>query len=83
MIMVETTAEVITTCYLTDSDEEKVKNYMEENCCDLEDAVKELFWNNEIDIYADSTESDFHTQSIDRVEGNVNDQNTKLSDLWY
>ena len=73
MIMVETTAEVVTTCYLTDSDEEKVKNYMEENCCDLEDAVKELFWNNEIDIYADSTESHFHTQSIDRVEGNVND----------
>lgn len=68
MIKVETTAEVITTCYLTDYDEKKVKIFMEENQCDLEDAVKELFWNNELDIYCQSTESDFHTESIDLVE---------------
>lgn len=67
MIKVETTAEVVTTCFLTDEDEEKVKAFMEENQCDLEDAVKELFWNSEINIYTDSTESDFHTQSIDLV----------------
>lgn len=68
MIRVETTAEVITTCYLTDEDEEKVRVFMEENDCDLEDAIKELFWNNELNIYSQSTESDFHTQSIDLVE---------------
>ena len=68
MIRVETTAEVITTCYLTDENEERVRVFMEENDCDLEDAVKELFWNNELDIYSQSTESDFHTQSIDLVE---------------
>lgn len=68
MIKVETTAEVITTCYLTDEDEEKVKAFMEENQCDLEDAVKKLFWNNKLDIYSHSTESDFHTESIDLVE---------------
>ena len=68
MIKVETTAEVVTTCYLTENDEEKVKNFMEENCCDLEDAVRNLFWNNEINIYANSTESDFHTQRIDFVD---------------
>ena len=68
MIRVETTAEVITTCILTDEDEEKVKVFMEENQCDLEDAVKELFWNNELNIYSQSTESDFHTESIDLVE---------------
>ena len=68
MIRVETTAEVITTCILTDEDEEKVKVFMEENQCDLEDAVKELFWNNELNIYCQSTESDFHTESIDFVE---------------
>ena len=68
MIRVETTAEVITTCILTDEDEEKVKTFMEENDCDLEDAVKELFWNNELNIYDQSTESDFHTESIDLVE---------------
>lgn len=68
MIKVETTAEVITTCYLTDEDEERVRAFMEENDCDLEDAVKELFWNNELNIYSQSTESDFHTRSIDLVE---------------
>ena len=68
MIRVETTAEVITTCILTDEDEEKVKAFMEENQCDLEDAVKELFWNNELNIYSQSTESDFHTETIDSVE---------------
>jgi hypothetical protein len=67
MIKVETTAEVITTCYLTDEDEKKVKAFMEENQCDLEDAVKELYWNNKLDIYLQSTESDFHTESIDLV----------------
>lgn len=68
MIKVEATAEVITTCYLTDEDEKKVKTFMEENQCDLEDAVKELFWDNKLDIYSNSTESDFNTQSIDVVE---------------
>lgn len=68
MIRVETTAEVITTCILTDEDEEKVKTFMEKNQCDLEDAVKALFWTNELNIYDQSTESDFHTESIDSVE---------------
>lgn len=68
MIRVETTAEVITTCILTDEDEEKVKAFMKQNQCDLEDAVRELFWNNELNIYSQSTESDFNTQSIDLVE---------------
>lgn len=67
MIKVETTAEVITTCYLTDEDEKKVRAFMKENQYDLEDAVKELFWNNELDIYCQSTESDFRTESIDLV----------------
>lgn len=68
MIKVETTAEVITTCYLSDKDEEKVRAFMEKNNCDLEDAVKELFWDNELNIYKNSIESDFNTQSIDVVE---------------
>lgn len=67
MIKVETTATVVTTCYLTNEDEEKVRAFMKENVCDLEDAVKELFWNNELDIYTHSTESDFSTESIDLV----------------
>ena len=67
MIKVETTAEVIITCHLTNEDEEKVRAFMEENECDLDDAVAELFWSNELNIYKDSTESDFHTESIDLV----------------
>ena len=67
MIKVETTANVTITCYLTAEDEEKVKAFMEENACDLEDAVRALFWTNELNIYSNSTESDFHTESIDFV----------------
>ena len=67
MIKVETTAQIITTCYLTDKDEKKVKAFMEENKCDLEEAVHELQWSNELDIYSNSIESDFHTESIDSV----------------
>lgn len=74
MITVETVAEVTTTCYLTEEDEETVKNYMKENCCDLKDAVKELFWNNEIDIYLQSTESDFSTNEITRVMEEKDDE---------
>ena len=67
MIKVETTAEVITTCYLTDKDEKEVRNFMEKYNCDLEYAVNMLFWTNKLDIYTNSTESDFHTESIDLV----------------
>ena len=67
MIKVETTATVVTTCYLSNEDEEKVKAFMEENKCDLKDAVNALFWTNELNIYTYSTECDFHTESIDLV----------------
>ena len=67
MLVLQTTAEVLYTCYLSDEDENKVRAFMEENDCDLEDAVKELFWDGELDIYADSQESDFNTQTIDNV----------------
>ena len=68
MIEIQTTAEVQFTCYLTDEDEEKVKTFMKENQCDLEDAVKELYCNNELNIYSNSIEGDFNTDSIDCVE---------------
>ena len=67
MIRVETTAEVITTCYLTNEDEKEVRNFMEKYNCDLEYAVNMLFWTNKLDIYNNSIESDFHTESIDLV----------------
>ena len=67
MIRVETTAEVITTCYLTNEDEKEVRDFMEKYNCDLEYAVNSLFWTNKLDIYNNSTESDFHTESINLV----------------
>ncbi|MDY3130103.1 MAG: hypothetical protein SOW31_00065 [Treponema sp.] len=74
MIRVETTAEVITTCYLTDKDEKEVRNFMEKYNCDLEYAVNMLFWTNKLDIYNNSTESDFHTESIDLVTDEDEDE---------
>ena len=67
MIRVKTTAEVITTCYLTNEDEKEVRNFMEKYNCDLEYAVNMLFWTNKLNIYNNSTEGDFHTESIDLV----------------
>ncbi len=67
MIRVETTAEVITTCYLTNEDEKEVRDFMEKYNCDLEYAVNMLFWTNKLDIYNNSIESDFRTESIDLV----------------
>ena len=68
MLTVETTAIVTYTCYLTEEDSEKVINYADENGLELTEAVAELYSNAEIDLYHESTESDFSTESIDMVE---------------
>lgn len=67
-LTVETTATVICTCFLTEEDSEKVINYADENGLELTEAVAELYDNSEINLYYDSTESDFSTESIDMVE---------------
>lgn len=67
MITVEVTALVSYTCHLTVEDEEKVKAFAEENDVDLDEAVWELYADNEINLYKHSVESDFNTESIDRV----------------
>lgn len=67
MLVVQTTAEVLYTCYLSDEDEELVNEYVAENDCDLEEAVRALYYKNKINLYADSRESDFNTQTIDDV----------------
>ena len=65
MITVEVTASVMYTCELTEEDEEKVKAFAEENDVDLEFAVWELYSASEINLYKNSVESDFSTESID------------------
>jgi hypothetical protein len=65
MITVETTASVSYTCQLTAKDEEKVRAFAEENDVELADAIWELYWSGEINLYKNSVESDFSTESID------------------
>lgn len=65
---VEVTASVQYTCYLSMEDEEKVLQYAEDEDCSLEEAVFGLYSRGEINLYYNSTESDFSTESIDSVE---------------
>ena len=65
---VEVEAKVLYTCFLSQEDENKVKQYAEENECELEQAVIILYWKSEIDLYHNSTESDFSTEEIIYVE---------------
>ena len=65
MIKVEVTAEVLYTCELTIEDEEKVKAFAKENDVGLAVAVHELYSVGEIELYENSTESDFSTERID------------------
>ena len=68
MIVVETTTEVRYACYLNEEDSQKVKKYAEENKCSLTEAVNKLYHNFTIDLYLNSTEIDFSTESIDIAE---------------
>ena len=65
MLTVEVTAMVQYTCKLSEYESEKVKEYAEENECELAEAVHALYNLGEIDLYHHSTESDFSTESID------------------
>ena len=67
MITIGTTATVEYTCWLTEEDEQRVRFYAEENEMDIEEAVQELYDKGEIQIYQDSTESDFTTEKIELV----------------
>jgi hypothetical protein len=65
MIIVEVTASVSYTCQLTAEDEEKVKAFAEENDGSLAYAVDILYSRGEINLYKNSVESDFSTETID------------------
>ena len=65
---VEVEARVIYTCYLSQDDEQTVRNYVKKNGGDFETAVWECYYNGEISLYRDSTESDFSTEEILNVE---------------
>ena len=64
MLKVEVSALVTYTCYLDDDDEDKVQEYAKENECNLEEAIFSLYTDGELDLYKNSTESDFSTESV-------------------
>ena len=65
---VEVTASVQYACYLSIEDEEMVRQYAENENCSFEEAVRNLYSDGVINLYYNSTESDFSTESIDSVE---------------
>lgn len=74
MIVVEVKAEVTYACWLSDEDSEKVKKFAEENEMELVEAAEYLYFNtdsndkNHINLYANSTESDFSTEEFVSAE---------------
>lgn len=64
--MVEAT--VTYACYLSEEDSQKVINYIGDTDLSLEDAVYELYTMGKINLYKDSTESDFSTEAVTQVE---------------
>lgn len=64
MIELTAIAEVWYSCELTEEDEQKVRDFMASEDVDVAYAVRELWMRNEIEIYTNSVESDFHTKEI-------------------
>lgn len=63
-LIVMTEATVQYACRLSANDEQKVREYAEENNITLEEAVEALYNDLAINLYADSWESDFNTNTI-------------------
>ena len=67
-LIVMTEATVQYACRLSAEDEQKVREHAEQNDVTLEEAVEALYSDCAIDLYADSWESDFNTNTILEVE---------------
>lgn len=77
MLKIEAVARVYYTCTLTDKEEQKVLEYIKNNEEEFEfiankdkitKAVELLYGEDKIDLYGDSTESDFSTEEINWSE---------------
>ena len=64
--MVEAT--VTYACWLSKEDEKKVLAYIGDTDLSMEDAIMELYNEGKINLYKNSTESDFSTNYITSVE---------------
>ena len=67
MIIAEVEATVTYTCYLSEKDSKEVKSYAKKNGLTLREAVEELYSQYKIDLYKQSTKSDFSTESFNDV----------------
>ena len=67
-MIVMTEATVQYACQLSAEDEQKVREYAKKNDTTLEEAVEALHSDCAINLYADSWESDFGTNSILEVD---------------
>ena len=65
VVMVEAT--VTYACRLSKAEEQRVREYIGDTDLSIEDAVIELYNEGEIDLYKNSTESDFSTNYITDV----------------
>lgn len=63
--MVEAT--VTYACRLSKEDEKKIREYIGDTDLSIDDAVIELYNEGKIDLYKNSTESDFSTNYIEEV----------------
>lgn len=76
MLKVEAVGTIYYTCELSDEDEEKVVRYIKDNSDNLDyideetimETVRELWANGEIELYANSTESEYSTEEINWSE---------------
>ena len=66
-IEVKTEATVTYVCNLNEEDTKKVCDYANEQGLTLKEAVADLYADGKIDLYYNSTESDFSTESIDEA----------------
>lgn len=68
MLNIEVEARVIYTCCLNADESSIVMKYAEENDCELEEAAYQCYMDGAIDLYKNSTESDFSTEEVLSVE---------------
>lgn len=67
-MIVTTIATVQYICFLKDEDAEMVREYAENENCSLRDAVTDLYADGVINLYYESNETDFSTESIISAE---------------
>lgn len=78
-MVLHTVSTVYTACYISREDAELIKQYAKENNCSLEKAAEDLYFRDLLEnIYAESIEKEWSTESIELVE--LDDENEDEDD---